>query len=145
VSGFVYGLQIHTEHAVVRAAEPVLYIVPDSTAHVVQARVSPVHIDQVQQGQTVVLHLSAFDQRTTPVIPGIVTKISADTFMDDATGARYYRTEVTPDADAVLALTNVTLVPGMPVDAFLRTGPRTPLSYVLKPLTDYFNRAFREG
>jgi HlyD family secretion protein len=57
----------------------------------------------------------------------------------------YYQAEVTPDPEALKELDHVTLVPGMPVEAFLKTEPRTPISYQLKPLTEYFTRAFREG
>jgi HlyD family secretion protein len=141
----VYGLQIHTIRAVVRPAEPVLYIVPDAGRLVVQVRIPTVHIDQIHKGQVAALNLSAFDQRTTPVITGIVTKVSPDAFTDEATGETYYQAEATPDPDALKELDHVTLVPGMPVEAFLQTEPRTPISYLLKPLTDYFTRAFREG
>jgi HlyD family type I secretion membrane fusion protein len=144
-SGIVYGLQIHTIRAVVRPAEPVLYIVPDAGRLVVQVRIPTVHIDQIHKGQVATLNLSAFDQRTTPVITGIVTKVSPDAFTDEATGETYYQAEATPDPDALKELDHVTLVPGMPVEAFLQTEPRTPISYLLKPLTDYFTRAFREG
>lgn len=144
-SGIVYGLQVHTIRAVVRSAEPVLYIVPDEGRLVVQVRIPTVHIDQVHQGQLATLQLSAFDQRTTPVISGVVTKVSPDAFTDEATGATYYQAEATPDAASLADLSHVKLLPGMPVEAFLRTDPRTPLSYLLKPLTDYFTRAFREG
>jgi HlyD family type I secretion membrane fusion protein len=143
-SGIVYGLQIHTIRAVVRPAEPVLYIVPDAGRLVVQVRIPTVHIDQIHKGQVATLNLSAFDQRTTPVITGIVTKVSPDAFTDEATGETYYQAEATPDPDALKELDHVTLVPGMPVEAFLQTEPRTPISYLLKPLTDYFTRAFRE-
>jgi HlyD family type I secretion membrane fusion protein len=143
-SGIVYGLQIHTIRAVVRPAEPVLYIVPDAGRLVVQVRIPTVHIDQVYKGQVATLNLSAFDQRTTPVITGIVTKVSPDAFTDEATGETYYQAEATPDPGALRELDHVKLVPGMPVEAFLQTAPRTPISYLLKPLTDYFTRAFRE-
>jgi|TARA_B110000211_G_C14081965_1_gene555015 HlyD family type I secretion membrane fusion protein len=144
-SGIVYGLQIHTIRAVVRPAEPVLYIVPSSGRLVVKVRIPTVHIDQVHQGQLATLNLSAFDQKITPVIMGVVTKVSPDAFTDEATGETYYQAEATPNPDALKELDHVTLVPGMPVEAFLRTAPRTPISYLLKPLTDYFTRAFREG
>ena len=144
-SGIVYGLQIHTIRAVVRPAEPVLYIVPSAGRLVVQVRIPTVHIDQVHQGQLATLNLSAFDQKITPVIMGIVTKVSPDAFTDEATGETYYQAEATPNPAALKELDHVKLVPGMPVEAFLRTEPRTPISYLLKPLTDYFTRAFREG
>lgn len=144
-SGIVYGLQIHTIRAVVKPAEPVLYIVPDASHLVVKVRIPIVHIDQVHQGQVATLNLSAYEQRITPVIMGIITKVSPDAFTDESTGETYYQAEATPDHEALSELQHVTLLPGMPVEAFLRTAPRTPISYLLKPLTDYFTRAFREG
>lgn len=143
--GIVYGLTVHTLQAVVRAADPVLYIVPEASRLVVQVQVPTVHIDQVHKGQAARLNLSAFDQRTTPSIEGTVTKVSPDAFTDEKTGATFYRAEITPDPGALDALKHVTLIPGMPAEAFIKTEPRTPLSYLVKPMTDYFARAFREG
>jgi len=145
VGGRVYGLTVFGPGAVVRAAEPVLSIVPQDRPLVVAARVDPIHIDSVYGGQSAVLRFSAFDARTTPEIMGRVVKVSADAFTDETTGASYYRVELVPDEGEMEKLGDVALVPGMPVEAYIRTVDRSPLVYLVKPLTDYFNRAFREG
>ncbi|RMD94081.1 MAG: HlyD family type I secretion periplasmic adaptor subunit [Alphaproteobacteria bacterium] len=145
VSGVVHGLAVHTPRAVVRPAEPILSIVPDTSRLIVEVRIPTVHIDEVHPGQPVTLRFPSFDLRRTPVVEGRVTRVSADAFTDDATRATYYKGEVAPDPQSLAALHGAELIPGMPVEAFIRTGARTPLSYFIKPLTDYFGRAFREG
>ena len=143
--GIVFGSSVFTENAVVRPADPIMFIVPKDQPLQVSARVDPVHVDQVFVGQPVSLRFSTFNQRTTPEVPGIVVRISADTFTDDARQMTYYEAVLQPDSAALDALDNVVLVPGMPVEAFLKTESRTPLSYLMQPLTSYFRRAFRES
>jgi len=146
VSGIVYGLQFYTPRSVVRPADPVLYLVPQDRPLVIATQVDTIHIDQVYPGQAVTLRFPALDQRTTPELSGQVSQVSADAFTDDASGLSYYRAEisVTP-AELSQLPEGVTLVPGMPVEAYIRTADRTPLAYLVKPLTDYFAKAFREG
>jgi multidrug efflux pump subunit AcrA (membrane-fusion protein) len=85
-----------------------------------------------------------FDQRTTPELFGTVQIVSADVLQDEVTGQSYYEAQLLPDPGELERLNGVTIVPAMPVEAFIKTGERTPLNYLLKPLTDYFNKAFRE-
>ena len=146
VSGIVYGMQVRTPRSVVRAAEPLMYLVPQDRPLVIAARVDLIHIDQLVSGQEVTLRLSALDQRNTPELYGEVIQISADAFEDDVTGQSYYRAEITLNPGEMSKLPEGTiLIPGMPVEAFIRTGDRTPLTYLVRPLTDYFTRAFRES
>ncbi|MGA9251309.1 MAG: HlyD family type I secretion periplasmic adaptor subunit [Roseobacter sp.] len=146
VSGIVYGLQVRTPRSVVRAAEPLMYLVPQDRPLVIAARVDLIHIDQLISGQEVTLRLSALDQRNTPELYGQVIQISADAFEDDATGQSYYRAEIILNPGELAKLPEGTiLIPGMPVEAFIRTGDRTPIAYLVKPLADYFSRAFRES
>lgn len=145
VSGIVYGLAVNTPRAVIRAADPVLYIVPQDRPLVIAAEVEPIHVDEVFVGQDVVLRFSAFDMRTTPELAGTVRLVSADAFVDERTQASYYRAEIHLEPGEVEKLQGRAVVPGMPVEAFIRTGERTPLAYLTKPLTDYFTRAFRES
>lgn len=144
VSGVVYGMTVTTPRAVIRAAEPVLYIVPQDRPLVIAARISPIHIDEVSIGQPVQLRFSAFASRTTPQLLGQVTNISADAITDEATRASYYRAEVMLNPGELAKLGALTLLPGMPVEVYIRTGERSPLGYLVKPFADYFNRAFRE-
>ncbi len=145
VSGVVLGLQVTTPQAVLRAADPVLYLIPQDRPLLIYAKIEPLHIDQISLGQPVNLVFSAFPSRSTPELTGHITVISADTLTDPATQASYYRAEIAPDVGEVEKLKGLTLIPGMPVEAFFRTEARTPLAFLIKPFTDYFARAFRES
>ncbi|ANT62898.1 RTX toxin (plasmid) [Salipiger sp. CCB-MM3] len=146
VGGIVYGLTVFAPRSVVRAADPVLYLIPQDRPLVITAQIPTIHIDQVHVGQEVTLRFSALDQRRTPETFGTVTQISADAFNDENTSASFYRAEIMLDEGQIERLPEgSTLVPGMPVEAFLRTADRTPLAYLVKPFTDYFSKAFRES
>jgi HlyD family secretion protein len=118
--------------------------VPESDKLQVEAKVNPHDIDQIQIGQTAVLRFSTFNLRTTPEINGTVTRVSADATADQRTGQSYYTTRIAMTADEIARLGNVKVIPGMPVEAFVQTGDRSVLSYLIKPLEDQFMRAFRE-
>ena len=146
VSGVVYGLQVFGSRAVIRAADPLLYIVPQDRPLVIATQVTPTDIDALTLGQEVSLRFSALDQRTTPELYGTVAVVSADAFTDDATRASYYRTEIVLNDGEIDRLPEgATLIPGMPVEAFIRTADRTPLNYLSRPLMDYIARTFRDG
>jgi len=145
LSGIVYGMAVFAERSVIRAADPVLYLVPQDRPLVVAARIDPIHRDEVYVTQPVTMRFSTFDARTTPELFGSVTQVSADAFNDDQSGASYYRAELVLDEGEVDKLGDLRIVPGMPVETFIRTSDRTPLGYLVKPLADYFNRAFRES
>jgi len=145
MDGIVYDLTVFGAGAVISPAEPLLYIVPRDRPLVIAARINPTHIDQVYPGQTVRLRFTTFDQRRTPELLGTLKRISADAFVDEMTGASYYLAEISLSEEQRLRLPEGTeLLPGMPVETFISTGERTALAYLTKPLTDYFNRAFRE-
>jgi HlyD family secretion protein len=145
VSGVVLGLAVTTPRAVLRPADPVMFLIPQDRPLVIAAQVPPIHIDQVRPGQPAVLVFSAFSMTTTPELMGRVTVVSADALADQRTGATWYRAEIVPDPGEMEKLSGLTLIPGMPVEAFIRTEARTPLAYLVKPFTDYFARAFRES
>ena len=145
VSGIIYDLAIFGAGSVIRAAEPILYIVPQDRPLVISARIEAIHIDQVAPTQTVTLRFPSFDARMTPELEGYVTRVSADTFIDEATGTAFYEVEIMLADGELRQLGDVTLLPGMPVEAFIRTQDRTPLAYLVQPLSDYFPRAFRES
>ncbi len=144
VSGIVLGLQVTTPRAVLRPADTILYLIPQDRPLVIAAHIQPFNIDQIHVGQPTNLVFSAFPSRTTPKLNGHITGISADALTDQATQMTYYRAEIILDPGEMEKLEGLTLIPGMPVEAFIRTGERTPLAYLLKPFTDYFARAFRE-
>ncbi len=146
VSGVVYGLTVYAPRSVVRAAEPLLYLVPQDRPLVIATQVQVTDIDQIHLGQDVILRLSAFDQRRTPELTGHVTQVSADAFKNEQNGLSFYRAEVRMDDGEIDKLpTGMTLIPGMPVEAYVRTADRTPMDYFLKPVADYFAKAFRES
>lgn len=146
VSGIVYGLQVFGSRAVIRAADPLLFIVPQDRPLVITTQVAPTDIDVLNIGQDVSVRFSALDQRTTPELYGIVALVSADAFTDNATSASYYRAEITlNDGELARLPEGATLIPGMPVEAFIRTADRTPLNYLTRPLMDYIARTFRDG
>lgn len=142
-AGTVLGLQVTTPRAVIRPADPIAYVIPQDRPLVIAARIVPIHIDEVSAGQPVKLSFPAFSARDAPELDGTVALVSADSLTDQATGATYYRAEITISAAEVKRLGRP-LLPGMPVDAFIQTTPRTPLAYLVKPFADYFNKAFRE-
>ena len=145
VSGIVYGMQVFAEQSVIRGAEPVIFLVPQDRPLVIATKVQPTDIDQIHLGQDVTLRFSAFDQRRTPELMGTVTLVSADIFLDVATQVSYYQAEVQlNEGEAEKLPEDMVLIPGMPVEAFVRTADRSPMDYLLKPLADYFAKAFRE-
>jgi HlyD family secretion protein len=142
--GVVHDMSVHALQSVVRAAEPVLYIVPNDTELVVDARVDPMNIDQIHRGQEAVLRFSAFNSRTTPEIFGFVQTVAPDIVEDERTQQTYYKAEVALKDGELAKLDEQQLIPGMPVEVYIRTAERTPFNYMVKPITDYFNRAMRE-
>jgi HlyD family type I secretion membrane fusion protein len=143
VNGIVFDSRVLAAQAVISPAEPITFIVPGDQPLQVSARIDPNDIEQVYPGQDVRLMFTTFSRRTTPEVQGKVVRLAADTQIDEVTGLNYYEAIMMPDVQALDQLENVELLPGMPVQAFLKTENRTPLSYLTQPLTVYFQRAFR--
>jgi HlyD family secretion protein len=144
VSGIILDSKVLGLRSVIEAAKPIMYIVPDGEPISVSVHVDATDIDQVYVGQEASLRFIAFNRRSTPVIAGKVTNVSADAFTDERTQKLYYVAEVSLIEEELQKLGNVTLISGMPVEAFFTTRSRSPASYIVKPITDYFNRAFRD-
>lgn len=144
VGGVVFGSRVFAERAVIRAADPLLYLVPEDQPLHVSARIDPIHVDQLYAGQDVALVFSAFDRRTTPEGTGHIALVSADAAIDEVTGVPYYEAMVLIDDTFLEKLDGLDLLPGMPVETFIKTDMRTPMSYLVQPLLVYFQRAFRE-
>jgi HlyD family secretion protein len=142
--GMVLQSSVHTVGGVITAGDAIMLIVPQTDDLQVEAKVQPQDIDKLQIGQKTVLRLSAFNQRTTPELNGVVTRVSPDVTTDQRTGSSYYTIRVSMPPAEVARLGDVKLIPGMPVEAFVQTGDRTMLSYLIKPLNDQLMRAFRE-
>jgi HlyD family secretion protein len=143
-SGRVHQLTVHTVGGVITPGEQIMLIVPDADALAVEVKLAPRDIDQVYVGQTASMHFAAFNQKTTPEIEGEVSMVSADLTQDQRTGSSYYTARVLLKPEELARLGNAKLVPGMPVDVFIQTPGRTAFSYLIKPLTDQAQRAFKE-
>lgn len=137
--GTIHQLAIHTIGGVVTPQEILMLIVPQSDLLVADVRIAPADIDQVTIGQGAFLRFPAFNQRLTPELNGTVERVSPDLITDTQTRTSYYAARVTLAPEGQ----HLALKPGMPVEAFLRTSDRTVGSYLTKPMTDFFTRAFR--
>lgn len=141
-AGIVLGLSVHTRGGVVGGGEQLMQIVPDGDTLIAEARVRPVDIDQLGVGQGASLRFSNLNQRTTPEIEGRVVRISADAIRDERVDEPYYVVRLSFDRSAIS--NDVALLPGMPVQVFIRTDARSLASYLTKPMTDQMRHAFRE-
>jgi|tagenome__1003787_1003787.scaffolds.fasta_scaffold20981840_2 HlyD family secretion protein len=144
IEGIVHELSVHTVGGVINPAEQLMLVVPSSDSLSVEVRVPTSDIEQLKIGQQGILRFTAFNQRTTPEVKGVLTRLSPDAVRDKDTGQFYYTARITPDSGDLGRLTGKKLVPGMPAESFIETSPRTALSYLTKPLADQFERAFRE-
>jgi HlyD family secretion protein len=142
--GVVEQSTVHTVGGVISAGDVIMLIVPQSDDLQVEAKVNPQDIDKLQVGQKTLLRLSAFNQRTTPELNGLVSRVSPDVTTDQRTGQSYYTIRVSMPSQEIARLGDAKLIPGMPVEAFVQTGNRTMMSYLMKPLHDQLMRAFRE-
>jgi HlyD family secretion protein len=142
--GIVEQTSVHTVGGVITAGDTIMLIVPQTDDLQVEAKVNPQDIDKLQIGQKTLLRLSAFNQRTTPELNGTVSRVSPDVTTEQRTGQTYYTIRVSMPPEEIARLGEAKLIPGMPVEAFVQTGDRTMMSYLMKPLHDQLMRAFRE-
>jgi len=143
-NGYVHQLAIHTIGGVLAAGETAMLIVPREDALIVEAQIRPMDIDQLGPGQQARIRFPSFDQRTTPELAARLLTVSADLNEDERTGQSYYTARLVIEEDELLRLGEQALVPGMPVEVFLKTDDRTVLSYLVKPVTDQIAHAMRE-
>lgn len=143
-SGRVHMLSVHTVGGVISPGEQIMLIVPDADALAVEVKIAPRDIDQVYPGQAAALHFAAFNQKTTPEVEGEVAVVSPDLTQEQRTGASYFTVRVILKPEELARLGGARLVPGMPVDVFMKTPSRTALSYLIKPLRDQAERALKE-
>ena len=159
VAGEVFGMTVFAPQEVVRPGEPILHIVPDDAKLVVTARVRPIDVDQIYSGQPALLRFSAFPARETPEFDGRVVRVSADAVRDERSGLSWYEVELALDRPDEAAgagshagdaprsarlFGGLPVMPGMPVEVYVRTEERTVVSYLVKPLSDFFRQSLRE-
>jgi len=143
-AGVVHDLIVHAAGAVITPGETIMTIVPDNDVLQIETRVQPKDIDQIRIGSSAMLRFTSFDARTTPEIDGTVRRIGADVSHDDNSTEPYFVVRIDVDPDQQDKLGKARLIPGMPVEVFIRTSARSMLSYLMKPLADQARRAFRE-
>ena len=143
VDGTVNELAVTTLGGVISPAEHLLTIVPADADLKIEFRVAINDIDQIEVGHDAKLRFSAFNQRTTPEIEGMVSRVSAAATSDPESGQSYYLAEAEVTGD-LSVLGDRGLVPGMPVEVFVQTQEQVAIAYFVKPFTDQISRAFRE-
>lgn len=144
VAGRVYQLAVHTVDAVVSPADTLMIVVPEADNLLIEARVAPKDIDQIHVGQKVTMRFTAFNQQTTPEVEATVVNVAPDLIVDSRTGVSYYPIRTKPLPESLTRLGPSHLYPGMPVEVFLKTGERTAISYLIKPIADQIRRSMRE-
>jgi HlyD family secretion protein len=148
-SGMVVGLTVFTVGGVIAPGQKVLDIVPDKPQLVIEAAVSPADADALHVGETTEVRLGAQRDRTVPILKGVLTGLSADSLVNEKTGASYFSAEVTIPQDQLALLKgskpgDVDLRPGTPAQVIVPTAKRTALQFLLQPLTRTLWRSFRE-
>lgn len=142
--GIVHQLQVHTVGGVITPGAAIMNIVPERDTLVIEAKVSPIDIDQIHADQPARVRFSAFNSRTTPELNGSIFRIAADIMRDERTGQMYYIVGVRISEQESARLGKLRLIPGMPAESFIKTSERTVASFLVKPLLEHMNRAFRE-
>jgi epimerase transport system membrane fusion protein len=145
-AGIVNNMQAHTIGGVIDPGRPIAEIVPENDELVVEAKVSPADIDRVAVGQTADIRFSTLSRRTVPIMDGTLINVSADSMIDQGSTQPYYlvRLELSSHSLAEMHKDGLVLVPGMPAEVFIHSGPRTFLQYVMKPFSNALSRSFRE-
>jgi HlyD family secretion protein len=143
-SGIVHELAVHTVGGVINAGEPVMLVVPNEEALAIEVRISPNDIDQVSLGRRATLRFPSLNRQDTPELIGEVSRVAADLTREPQSGTMYFLARLKVTASEEAKLRAIRLVPGMPVEGHIEGGERTTWSYLIKPITDQFRRAFRE-
>jgi len=143
--GTVVNLQVHTVGGVISPGQATMEIVPENDELVVEVTINPLDIDIVHQGLIARVSFTAFKMRHTPNLEGLVTYVSADSLINQTTGEPYYTARVTVSPKELARLNGQQLYPGMPAQVMIVTDNRTPLQYLLAPITESFEKAFREN
>ncbi|PCJ27751.1 MAG: hemolysin secretion protein D [SAR86 cluster bacterium] len=144
VDGVVNGMQFHTVSGVIAPATTIAEIVPQFEDLIIEAKVSPLDIDRVFEGQKAMIRFSTFSSKTVPTLFGSVLSLSADAFIDEFTGMSYYLARIEVSPQGMEDLGNLSLVPGMPAEVFINSGSRTFLQYIYKPLSNSLARSMNE-
>jgi protease secretion system membrane fusion protein len=144
VNGVVIGLAVHTVGGVVSAGSPMMEVVPSNEVLRIEAQIPPHLIDKVKTNLSVDILFTAFNQITTPKIPGKVVHVSADVLSDPKQNQPFFKATIEVTAEGLVKLQKNEVRAGMPVEVFVRTGERTALNYFMKPLLSRLGSALNE-
>lgn len=144
VDGTVVALNVFTRGGVIPSGFRMMDLVPADDPLIVDGQVPTHLIDKVHKDLEVELIFAAFNQNETPHVSGIVTQVSADRLVDEKTGMPYYKMQAKVTAEGKKQLKDLQVRPGMPVEVFIKTGERTMMSYLLKPIFDRAATALTE-
>lgn len=144
VAGTVVDMKIFTEGGVIAPGQVMMDIVPEDQPLLVDGRIPVEMVDKVWSGLPVELQFTAFSQSTTPRVPGTVTLLSADRLVDEKDGTPYYGLRIQVSEEGKRSLHGLEIKPGMPVQGFVRTGERSFINYLFKPLMDRMHLALTE-
>ena len=133
-----------SQGGVVGPREVLMEIVPEDKTLIVEARIRPEDINYVRAGSEAEVRLTAYQQRTTPMVAGKVNYVAADRMVEQQTGAAYYTAHIDVSAAALADAGNLRMQAGMPAEVYVRTDSRTAFDYLAAPITTYFRRAMRE-
>ena len=143
-SGLVMGVAVHTIGGVVAAGTPMMEIVPRDEVLKIEAQIPPHLIDKVKPGLPVDILFTAFNQASTPKIAGNLTQVSADVLMDPKTNMPFFKASIDVTPEGMVNLRKNEIRAGMPAEIFVRSGERTAMNYLLKPLMDRVRRSMTE-
>lgn len=144
VDGTVQNLEVFTKGAVTNAGAKLLEVEPTNQPLMIEAKV-PVHmIDKLRVGLPVEILFPAFNQRSTPNIPGEVLVVPNNSSTDQKTGEAFYKIRVKVSDRGIKLLNQNQIKPGMPAEVFIVTGERSLMSYLFKPMLDRAHTALRE-
>jgi membrane fusion protein, type I secretion system len=141
--GTIFQRAVHTVGGVIQAGEVLMLVVPDADELIIEAKVAPQDVDQIHIGQPAVVQFAAFNRRTTPELNGEVIGIGADITQDDKRNEAFYAVRIRISDKELARLEGLQPMAGMPVEVFIKTSPRTVVSYLTKPLREQIDRAFR--
>lgn len=138
VDGYVMGMAVFTRGGVVQSGFRMMDVVPEDDSMIVEGRLPVNLVDKVHPGLKAELIFSAFNSNTTPHIPGEIKVVSADRLIDEHSGIPYYsvQAQVSPEGLKMMRAKKMDVRPGMPVELFVKTGERSMMSYLLKPIFD---------
>ncbi|WP_262297912.1 HlyD family type I secretion periplasmic adaptor subunit [Microvirga sesbaniae] len=142
--GVVTDLRIRTPGGVVGEGQPLLDLVPKHDRLIITAQVRPDDIDVVHPGLPAQVRLMPYKHRRVPPVEGTLTYVSADRMTDKTTQRSFYTARIRLDEHSLSSLPGVEVMAGMPVEVLIKTGKFTAAGYMLRPVMDSFNRAFRE-